>query len=53
MNKIKIGFTYDYSPFSFIENGKHKGIDVDLSKELAKKLNFEILEIKTSWVSLH
>ena len=42
-NKINIAVYDDYPPYSYIEAGVAKGIDVDIAKEIAVKLNVELV----------
>lgn len=38
---LKIASSFDYPPFSFIEDKEFRGFEVDLIKEIAKRLNKE------------
>ncbi|MDN4074099.1 transporter substrate-binding domain-containing protein [Fictibacillus terranigra] len=40
--EYKVGVDTTYPPFEFEENGKQKGIDIDLITEIAKKEGFKI-----------
>ncbi|MDD3593094.1 MAG: transporter substrate-binding domain-containing protein [Candidatus Gastranaerophilales bacterium] len=46
--KFKIGISYDSKPFSYINDGKLQGFDVDLSREIAKRVfnNPDIVDFK-------
>jgi ABC-type amino acid transport substrate-binding protein len=35
--------TFSYPPFGFIENGQQVGFDVDLAKEIAKRMNVKLV----------
>jgi ABC-type amino acid transport substrate-binding protein len=37
---IRVGTSADFPPFSFIENGKYTGFDIELIEEIAKRLNY-------------
>jgi cyclohexadienyl dehydratase len=50
---LKVGFTYDYAPFSYMNKNKHVGIDYEIAKYIAEKINAELEPIKTSWKFLH
>ncbi len=39
---IRVGTSSDFPPFSFMENGKHTGFDIELIQEIAKRLNYPI-----------
>lgn len=39
---IRVGTSSDFPPFSFMENGKHTGFDIELIQEIAKRLNCSI-----------
>lgn len=41
-NEIKIGYTIDYPPVEFLNNGKYVGISADYFKLLEKKLGIKI-----------
>ena len=42
----------DYKPFSFDQDGKFEGLDIDLMQSLAHSLEAEIVMVKTSWSTL-
>ena len=41
-NVIRVGVSPDYPPFEYVESGQLKGFDIDLIKEIAKKLGKDI-----------
>ena len=41
-NKISITVYENFPPFSYLENGKEKGIDVELAKHIAKELGVKL-----------
>ncbi len=47
-DEIIIAVYSDFQPFSFIENGKEKGIDVDLAHIIAKKLG---VKLRLRWMT--
>lgn len=47
-NEIVIAVYSDFQPFSYIDNGKEKGIDVDLAHVIAKKLG---VKLRLRWVT--
>ena len=44
--ELVMGTTADNPPFEFIENGTHKGMDIEIAKEIAKQLGDYKLQIK-------
>ena len=42
----------DYKPFSFDQDGKFEGLDIDLMQSLARSLEAEVVMVKTSWSNL-
>ena len=38
-NLVRVGTSGNYFPFSFSENGELKGFEIDVWKEIAKRLN--------------
>src|SRR5262249_20820911 len=42
----------DYAPFSVEREGSLRGVDVDLARELGRKLNADARFVKTSWSTL-
>jgi ABC-type amino acid transport substrate-binding protein len=47
-NEIVIAVYSDFQPFSYIENGDEKGIDVDLAQVIAKKLG---VKLRLRWMT--
>lgn len=48
--KLIMGFDEAYPPFGFVdENGEHVGFDIDLAKEVAKRLGVELVLQPISW----
>ncbi|MBL4900830.1 MAG: transporter substrate-binding domain-containing protein [Colwellia sp.] len=47
-NEIVIAVYSDFQPFSYVENGKEKGIDVDLAKIIAKNLG---VKLRLRWMT--
>ena len=47
-NEIVIAVYSDFQPFSYLENGKEKGIDVDLAHIIAKKLG---VKLRLRWMT--
>lgn len=47
-NEIVIAIYSDFQPFSYLENGKEKGIDVDLAQIIAKKLG---VKLRLRWMT--
>lgn len=39
---LRVGTSADFPPFSFMENGKHTGFDIELVQEIAKHLNYSV-----------
>lgn len=39
---LKVGTSADYPPFSFIDNGQYVGFDIDLIREISKRLNYTV-----------
>jgi cyclohexadienyl dehydratase len=49
---LRVALTGDYAPFSVEREGSLRGADVDLARELGRKLNAEVRFVKTSWSTL-
>ena len=50
---LRVGTTGDYAPFSFSKDGNtFTGIDIDLARDLARKLGSQVIFVRTSWPSL-
>lgn len=51
--KMRVGFEGTYPPFNFIDDKDNfQGFDVDISKEIAKRLDVEVEFIATKWDGL-
>ncbi|MCH4172019.1 MAG: transporter substrate-binding domain-containing protein [Lactobacillus sp.] len=51
-NKLTIGLEGTFAPYSYRENGKLTGLEVDLGKAVAKKLGVKAEFVPTQWDSL-
>ncbi|CAJ1182480.1 amino acid ABC transporter substrate-binding component [Companilactobacillus paralimentarius DSM 13238 = JCM 10415] len=49
---LTIGLEGTYAPYSYRDNGKLKGFEVDLGKAIAKKLDLKAKFVPTKWDSL-
>lgn len=50
---LKVGFEGTYPPFNYLnDNEKYDGFDVDISKEIAKRLGVKAEFVATKWDSL-
>lgn len=49
---LYVGTTSDYKPFSYIENGEHKGYDIEVAKLIAEELGVKVEFIPTTWKTL-
>src|SRR5262245_55236039 len=49
---VRVGTTFDYAPFSYNEDGAHRGIDIELAQLLARELGVSIDWVTTSWPTL-
>ncbi|MQS76590.1 transporter substrate-binding domain-containing protein [Companilactobacillus halodurans] len=49
---LTIGLEGTYAPYSYREDGKLKGFEVDLGKDIAKKLDLKAKFVPTKWDSL-
>lgn len=47
-NEIVIAVYSDFQPFSYVDNGEEKGIDVDLANAIAKKLG---VKLRLRWMT--
>ena len=47
-NEIIVAVYRDFQPFSYLENGEEKGIDIDLAHAIAKKLG---VKLKLRWMT--
>jgi cyclohexadienyl dehydratase len=52
--QLRVGTTFDYSPFSYrgADENDHRGADIDLARDLAKTLRVELILIETRWPTL-
>lgn len=51
--KMRVGFEGTYPPFNFLDDkDEFQGFDVDISKEIAKRLDVEVEFIATKWDGL-
>lgn len=41
-NEITVAIYRDYAPFSYLENGEEKGIDIEVAKHIAKELGVKL-----------
>ncbi len=51
-NCLKVGTNAEFAPFAFIEHKEVKGFDIDLAKEIGKRLNREVEIVDMSWDAL-
>ncbi len=49
---LRVGTTGDYKPFTYLNDSKYEGVDIELAKNLAKTLGAEVKYVKTSWPTL-
>lgn len=49
---LTVGLEGTYAPYSYRENGKLTGFEVDLAKDLAKKMGYKVDFVQTKWDSL-
>ena len=49
---LYVGTTSDYKPFTYIENGEHKGYDIEVAKLIAKELGVKVEFVPTTWKTL-
>lgn len=47
--KLIMGFDDAYPPMGFEEDGEYKGFDIELAKEVAKRMNIELVLQPISW----
>ncbi|CAI2657389.1 putative amino-acid ABC transporter-binding protein [Apilactobacillus kunkeei] len=50
--KLTIGLEGTYAPYSYRQDGQLKGFEVDLAKDVAKKLGLKVNFVQTKWDSL-
>lgn len=51
-NTLTVGLEGTYAPFNYRENGKLTGYEVELSRAIAKKLDYKVKFVQTKWDSL-
>ncbi|MGX1308369.1 polar amino acid transport system substrate-binding protein [Amorphus suaedae] len=49
---LKVGFISDYQPFSFLEDGKGKGLAVDLAHMISVSTGLEMIPVYDNWSNL-
>ncbi|KRL63786.1 transporter substrate-binding domain-containing protein [Lactobacillus psittaci] len=49
---LTVGLEGTYAPYSYRQNGKLTGFEVELAKNVAKKLNYKVKFVPTKWDSL-
>ncbi len=49
---LRVGTTADYKPFTYLNQSRYEGIDIELAKDLAKSLNAKVKFVKTSWPTM-
>ncbi|EHZ4884830.1 TPA: transporter substrate-binding domain-containing protein [Campylobacter lari subsp. concheus] len=49
---LKVGVEASYPPYEFMQDGKLNGFDIDIIKELAKRVNFKIEFVNMSYDAL-
>lgn len=49
---LTVGLEGTYAPYSYREDGKLKGFEVDLARDVAKKLGYKVKFVPTKWDSL-
>ncbi len=47
--KLLVGVDATYPPFEYIENNEYKGFDIDLMREIAKRLGIEVEFVNQAW----
>jgi ABC-type amino acid transport substrate-binding protein len=47
--RLRVGSDMNFAPFEFIEDGEEKGFDVELMREIAQRLGFEVEFVNTSF----
>lgn len=52
IQKLRVGTTGDYKPFTYIENGEYTGYDIEVARLIAKELGVDIEFIPTTWKTL-
>ncbi len=51
-NCLKVGTNAEFAPFAYIEDKEVKGFDIDLAKEIGKRLNREVEIVDMTWDAL-
>ncbi|MEJ6400982.1 transporter substrate-binding domain-containing protein [Nicoliella lavandulae] len=49
---LTVGLEGTYAPYSYRQDGKLKGFEVDLATDIAKKMNLKVNFVQTKWDSL-
>lgn len=49
---LRVGTTGDYKPFSYLDEGKYSGFDIDMAERLAENMGLEVEFVETSWPTL-
>ncbi|CAK8054406.1 transporter substrate-binding domain-containing protein [Eupransor demetentiae] len=49
---LTVGLEGTYAPYSYREDGKLKGYEVDLAKDIADKMGLKVAYVETKWDSL-
>ena len=49
---LKVGMSGQYFPFTFVEQDKLKGFDVDIARLIAQELDVKISFVETTWAEL-
>lgn len=49
---LTVGLEGTYSPYSYRENGKLKGFEVELAQDVAKNMGYKVKFVPTKWDSL-
>lgn len=49
---LTVGLEGTYAPYSYRENGKLTGFEVDLARDVAKKMGYQVKFVPTKWDSL-
>lgn len=52
VQKLRVGTTGDYRPFTYIENGEYTGYDIEVARLITKELGVDIEFIPTTWKTL-
>ncbi len=50
--ELRVATTGDYAPFSYVEDGRPAGIDLDLADDLAAALGVKVVLVQTTWSRL-